>query len=284
MAKPACVPSSADEAERPAGPEPTRTLKLAGGIVRVYADAERASAAGAELLATVIRVAVAERNKAVLGLATGATPERLYAHLVSLHRAGKLSFERVVTFNLDEYYPIDPLDPQSYRSYMNRHLFGHVNLAPNHTHLFDGTVPEAFVAEHAAQFDRWIAAAGGLDVQLLGIGRNGHIGFNEPSDQSVEQALLLPSRLMELHPTTLASAARDFGSAERVPRTALTMGVAQILSARSVLVLAFGNAKAEIVGRCLSGPRSAQVPGSLLQTIAERVTWILDEPAAARLG
>ena len=116
----------------------------------------------------------------------------VYAHLVALHTAGELSFADVSTYNLDEYYPISPLDPNSYRAYMHRHLFGHVDLAPNRAHVLDGTVPEAVAAEHAAEFDRWIAADGGLDLQLLGIGRNGHIGFNEPSDLPVEEALRAP--------------------------------------------------------------------------------------------
>ena len=117
----------------------------------------------------------------------------------------------MTTYNLDEYYPISPVDPNSYRAYMHRHLFGHVDLAPNRAHVLDGTVPEAFAAEHAAEFDRWIAADGGLDLQLLGIGRNGHIGFNEPSDLPVDEALRLPTRLVDLHPVTRADAAREFG-------------------------------------------------------------------------
>ena len=148
------------------------------------------------------------RGRAVLGLATGATPVRLYASLVARHRRGELSFADAATYNLDEYYPISPFDPKSYRSYMHRHLFGHVDLAPNRAHLLDGTVPEAFVAEHAAQYDRWIAADGGLDLQLLGIGRNGHIGFNEPTDRPVAETLALPTRLVDLHPITRADAAR----------------------------------------------------------------------------
>ena len=132
------------------------------------------------------------RGKAVLGLATGATPEPVYARLVESYRSGMLSFRDVTTFNLDEYYPMGPLDPQSYRFYMNRHLFGQVDIAPNRAHVLDGTVPEEFTAEHAQQFDRWIAAEGPLDVQLLGLGRNGHIGFNEPTDLPVEQALACP--------------------------------------------------------------------------------------------
>ena len=112
-----------------------------------------------------------------------------------------LSFAGVSTFNLDEYYPMGALDPNSYRAYMDRHLFSRVDLAPNRAHVLDGTVPESFAAEHALQFDRWIESEGGLDLQLLGLGRNGHIGFNEPTRLAVDRALALPTRPVELHPT-----------------------------------------------------------------------------------
>ena len=182
------------------------------------------------------RPAQASRGRAVLGLATGSTPETVYAHLVERHRAGSLSFRNVTTYNLDEYYPISPLDPRSYRAYMHRHLFSHVDIAPDRAHVLDGTVPEAFAAAHAAEFDRWIEADGGLDLQLLGIGRNGHIGFNEPSDLTVAEALRLPTRLVELHPVTRADAAREFGGVDHVIPRALTMGVASILAARSIVI------------------------------------------------
>ena len=219
-----------------------------------------------------------------MGLATGSTPQAVYAHLVQRHRAGALSFANVSTYNLDEYYPISPLDPRSYRAYMHRHLFSHVDIAPHRAHVLDGTVPEAFAAAHAAEFDRWIEADGGLDLQLLGIGRNGHIGFNEPSDLSVAEALRLPTRLVELHPVTRADAAREFGGVDHVIPRALTMGLAPILAARSIVVLAVGAHKAEIVARALTGPMTAQLPASLLQAVAEKVTWILDEPAAQGLS
>jgi glucosamine-6-phosphate deaminase len=264
--------------------QPLRTLTLAGASIEVFASSSLASDAAAERIAAVIKSAILGRGKTVLGLATGSTPEPVYAGLVERHRSGALSFADVTTYNLDEYYPMSPLDPRSYRAYMHRHLFAHVDLLPHRAHVLDGTVPEAFAAEHAADFDRWIAADGGLDFQLLGIGRNGHIGFNEPSDLTVAQALALPTRRIQLHPTTIADAARDFGGEANVPRSALTMGVASILAARAILVLAFGPKKTEAVTRSLLGPVTASVPGSLLQTVPGKVTWMVDEAAAAELG
>jgi glucosamine-6-phosphate deaminase len=207
----------------------------------------------------------------------------VYERLVGLHRAGGLSFSEVTTFNLDEYYPIQPFDPNSYRRYMHDHLFGQVDLSPNRAHVFDGTVPEDFAAQYAAEFDHWIEHEGGLDLQLLGIGRNGHIGFNEPSGLTVEQALSLPSRLVDLHTVTIADAVKDFGDESRVIRRALTLGISTILSSRSVLVLALGASKADPVAKALTGPMAAQCPSSLLQSIPGKVTWIIDEPAASKL-
>ncbi|MBX6314990.1 MAG: glucosamine-6-phosphate deaminase [Isosphaeraceae bacterium] len=264
--------------------QPIRVLDLDGASVQVFDDPASASLAAAERLAAEIGHARARRGKAVLGLATGGTPIPVYAHLVERHRAGDLSFADCVTYNLDEYYPISPLDPNSYRAYMHRHLFGDIDLPPHRAHLLDGTVPEAFADEHAAAYERWIAADGGLDFQLLGIGRNGHIGFNEPTDLPVDRALRLPTRLVELHPTTIADAAKDFGhDPARVPRRALTVGIAPILAARSILILAFGAAKAEAVTRSLTGPMTADCPASLLQAVSGKVTWMLDEAAAREL-
>jgi glucosamine-6-phosphate deaminase len=252
--------------------------------VLVFGDSGAASRAVADLIRSIILGAAKDRGPAVLGLATGATPEKVYAHMAALCRGGELPFRNVITYNLDEYYPIQPLDPKSYRAYMHRHLFSHVDLPPNHAHMLDGTVPEEFAAEHAAQYDRWIAADGGLDLQLLGIGRNGHIGFNEPSELPVGEALRLPTRLIELHPVTRADAAREFGSIGRVIPRALTMGVATILGARTILVLATGPHKAPAVAAALDGPMTAALPASLLQSVAPKVTWILDEQAASALN
>jgi glucosamine-6-phosphate deaminase len=265
-------------------PSPVRHLERAGAAVNVFVDADTACRAAAERIATTIRQRVEARGRAVLGLATGGTPIPIYARLVSWHKAGELSFASLTTYNLDEYYPIHPSDPNSYRNYMQKHLFGHVDIAPNHAHVLDGTVPEAFADRHAAEYDRWIAAEGGLDVQFLGIGRNGHIGFNEPCDLAIEEAVALPTRVVELHPVTRADAARDFGAEENVIPRALTVGIAPILAARSVLILALGASKSDVVAAALTGPITMRLPASLLQTIPGKVTWMLDQAAAQGLS
>lgn len=264
-------------------PSPARSLDLDGTSVLIFDDSAAACLAAADQIAELVRSTVAQRGKAVLGLATGGTPVPVYKGLVEEHRAGRLSFAEVSTFNLDEYYPMSPLDPQSYRTYMHRHLFSLVDLAPNRAHVPDGTVPESALEAYGASYDRWIEAEGGLDLQLLGLGRNGHIGFNEPADLDTETALKLPTRPVSLHPTTIADAAGDFGGESLVPRRALTMGTASILSARRILVLAFGAKKAEAVAQSLTGSMTAQVPGSLLRSAGNRVTWMLDPEAASRL-
>lgn len=265
-------------------PQPTRQFESRAGAVCIFESPGQACEAAADRIAAVLLSAARASRKAVLGLATGSTPIAVYKRLVEQHRHGALSFSHVHTYNLDEFYPISPTDPNSYRAYMQRHLFDHVGIPPNQTHVLDGTVPERAVAEHCQQFERWMEADGGLDLQLLGIGRNGHIGFNEPCDLPLEEALCLRTRLVSLHPVTTADAAKDFGgSQERVPRHALTLGVAPILAARSILILALGRNKTEAVARALEGNPNAELPASLLQTVAAKVRWYLDEEAAAAL-
>ena len=262
---------------------PLRRHDFPGGTVLVYPrpDAERIAA---RQIAELIRSQTSKGARTVLGLATGSTPIVVYNHLAEWKKAGDLSFAQVTTYNLDEYYPMSPADPNSYRAFMDRHLFSRVGLPPNQTHLLDGTLSEAYTAGHARDFDRWIVEDGGLDLQLLGLGRNGHIGFNEPMDLTVEAAQNLPTRMVDLHPVTIADAVKDFGDPAAVPRRALTLGIATILAARSILVLAFGPGKAEAVARSLTGPMTAQVPGSLLQAVAPRVTWLIDPEAASLLS
>ena len=254
------------------------------GSLLICPDRASACQFAAQHIASTIHEARASRGRTVLGLATGSTPIQVYKKLIEQVQSGELSLEATSTYNLDEYYPISPLDPQSYHAFMHQHLLAHAGLPPHQTHLLDGTVPEAFVADHCAEFERWIQAEGGLDLQLLGIGRNGHIGFNEPVDMSAEAAMKLPTRMVSLHPVTIDDAKGDFGGqAELVPKRALTMGISTILAARSILILAFGAAKAPAVARAIEGPVSASLPASLLQTVAPRVTWLVDDAAAAEL-
>ncbi len=260
-----------------------RVLERAGMSVLVCPDDVSTSRLAAERLVELMQGAEARRGRAVIGLATGSTPERIYAQLVEWHRSHRLSFRHVTSYNLDEYYPISPFDPRSYRSYMHRTLFSHVDIAPDRAHVFDSTVPEEFAPAHAGEFEHWIEADGGLDVQLLGIGRNGHIAFNEPSDLTVAEALRLPARIVELHSVTRATAAADFGGLDRVIPRALTLGTAAILAARSIVIVATGFSKADVVARALQGPMNAQLPASLLQAVAQKVVWLLDDAAASKL-
>lgn len=252
----------------------------AASEVRIYRNSGDACKAAAELIVELVQ----KKNDARLGLATGSTPIPVYQELVRQHQAGSVAFSQVQTFNLDEYYPISPLSDQSYRWFMNHHLFKHINIPANQTHVLDGTVPASFADQHAVDFESWIHQAGGLDLQLLGIGRNGHIGFNEPFEASVESACNLPTRLVELHPVTRADAAPAFGGLENVPTHALTVGTRAILNARRILILAFGANKADAVKASLTGPPVSTVPASLLQMRADRVVWMLDEAAAAGLN
>ncbi len=264
---------------------PVETRAIAGATVHIFPDSEAACHAAANQIARTIHDAVASRGRAVLGLATGQTPLPVYRRLVELNRAKEVSFAKVSTYNLDEYYPMAPGDTQSYRYYMEQHLFQHVDLAVNAAHVFDGTVPASFANEYAAQVDGWIAREGGLDLQLLGIGRNGHIGFNEPSDATTDEAVKLPSRVMNLHTVTITDAAHEFGGEGDVPRQAITLGVGTILAARSILILAFGARKAEIVAQALRGPITPKVPASLLRTLPEgRVTWLVDHAAISAVA
>lgn len=261
-----------------------RPSSQTGAKLHIFDNAEQACQAAAERIAETLVKAVEQRGKAVLGLATGSTPIAVYRHLIRLHRENDLSFRDVSTYNLDEYYPIAPNDANSYRAYMQRHLFDHIDLAPNRAHVLDGTVPEAFANAHAAEFQRWLESEGGLDLQLLGIGRNGHIGFNEPTELPLDKALHLPTRLVDLHPVTITDAARDFGGESHVIRRALTLGTGPILEAREILLVALGGNKAEAVAQALNGPITPRLPASLLQTVADRVTWFLDPAAASALG
>lgn len=243
----------------------------------VFEDHDALAAAVARRIADVIRARTAGGGIAVLGLATGSTPLGVYRELVRRHREEGLSFRRVVTFNLDEYYPMDPSSRQSYHRFMHEHLFAHVDIDPANTHLPPGDVPRQQVAAAAEAYEAAIARAGGIDFQLLGIGQTGHIGFNEPGSGAGSR-----TRLVTLDAVTRRDAAADFFGEENVPREAITMGVATILAAREIAILATGEHKAAIVRRAVEGDVDLQVAATFLQQ-HPATTFFVDRAAAADL-
>ncbi len=228
-------------------------------------------------IASLVRARASEGRDAVLGLATGSTPLGVYRELIRLHREEGLDFANVITFNLDEYFPMRPGSIHSYRRYMHENLFDHVNIRPGRCHIPRGDLAEDEVDAHCADFEQRIRDAGGIDLQLLGIGRSGHIGFNEPGSGRDSR-----TRRIYLDTVTRADAAADFFGEENVPPQAITMGVATILEAREVVLLATGEHKAEIVLRAVEGEVSADVAATFLQQ-HPAATVYLDPAAAAEL-
>lgn len=237
----------------------------------------RDAAAVAEHGAGMFRRVIAGKSKAVFGLATGKTPQPLYARLAADCAAGRISFRDATTFNLDEYLGIEPGNAQSYRACMRRDLFERIDIDPANTFLpecADGEDPLAVGPRYEQQID----ACGGIDLQLLGIGANGHIGFNEPTS-----SLNSRTRIKTLTKETIEANRRHFEDAGSQPELAITMGIATIMDAREILLLATGATKAEAVRQAVEGPVTAMCPASILQ-MHERVTVLLDSAAAAALG
>jgi glucosamine-6-phosphate deaminase len=233
----------------------------------IQPTAEAATGVAARLVAGIIR----QKSNAVLGLATGSTPLLLYRKLIAM----KLDWSRVVTFNLDEYVGIPAQHPQSYHGFMWKNLFGQVNIAKRHVHIPDGLTRD--IPKFCAVYEKQIRAAGGIDLQVLGIGTDGHIGFNEPTS-----SLASRTRIKTLTRQTRRDNARFFGSEQQVPHHVITMGIGTILEARHCLLLAFGKRKARAVADAVEGPITAMNPASSLQQ-HPRVTVCLDESAASKL-
>jgi glucosamine-6-phosphate deaminase len=233
-------------------------------------------AAAASLLARIVAHDLRANPHLVLGLATGKTMEHVYRQLVRLHQTEKLDFSLCSTFNLDEYVGLFPNDPNSYRHYMEHHLFRHVNVDIRNTHLPNGLANDLDV--ECRQYEALIQRFGGIDLQLLGIGKAGHIGFNEPLS-----ALRSRTRVKALTPTTLKQNAPFFGSEEKVPRRAITMGVGTILECRRCLLLATGANKAGVIAKAVEGPITSMISATTLQ-LHPRCTVVVDEAAAGELA
>jgi glucosamine-6-phosphate deaminase len=231
----------------------------------------------AHRIAELVRARAADGRRAVIGLATGSTPIGIYRELIRLHREQALSFRNVVTFNLDEYYPMDSGSLHSYHRFMAENLFSQLDIPPDQVHLLRGDIPRDRVEDEVRCYEEAIRAAGGIDLQLLGIGRTGHIGFNEPGSGAESR-----TRLVTLDLVTRKDAAADFFGEENVPREALTMGVATILEAREIVILATGEHKAAIVRRAVEGAVDHEVAATFLQQ-HPNTTFYLDRAAAAAL-
>src|SRR6266705_215325 len=230
----------------------------------------------ASLVARVIAHDLRANPHLVLGLATGKTMETVYRHLVRMHQQEKLDFSLCSTFNLDEYVGLFPSDPNSYRHYMDQHLFRHVNVDVRNTHLPNGLATD--LDSECRRYESLIQRFGGIDLQLLGIGKAGHIGFNEPLS-----ALRSRTRVKALTPTTLKQNAPIFGGEENMPRRAMTMGVGTILECRRCLLLATGESKAEVIAQAVEGPITSMISATTLQ-LHQRCTVIVNEEAASKLA
>lgn len=244
--------------------------------VKIFPNAKIGSAFVAQEIATLIKEKIKKGENCILGLATGATPISLYTELVRLHKEEGLSFKNVITFNLDEYYPLEREAFQSYWSFMHRHLFNHIDIDPANIHMPNGALLKDETKKHCLKYEHLIDAVGGIDLQILGIGNNGHIGFNEPG-----ASIFSKTRLVSLDNVTRLANAYEFQNISRVPRMAVTMGISTILKAKKIILMAWGM-KAPIVAKSVEGNLTEQIPASILQQHND-CTFVIDENAATEL-
>ncbi len=237
----------------------------------IVKDYEELSKRAANILASQIIL----KPSSVIGLATGSTPIGTYQELVRLYKSGNIDFSEVVTFNLDEYYGLDRYDKQSYYFFMNKYLFSHINIDRKNVHIPDGKAENIYIA--CKTYEKKIKKAGGIDIQLLGIGRNGHIGFNEP-DMKFEAL----THLVNLDEDTIKANSRFFNSIEEVPKQAISMGIKTIMNSKKILLLAYGAQKNETIYNMVNGRITPELPASVLQLHPD-VTVILDKGAGSLL-
>ncbi|MCL4125899.1 UNVERIFIED_CONTAM: hypothetical protein GTU68_027576 [Idotea baltica] len=243
----------------------------------VYENSTTASKAVAKEIADLIKVKQSQKQPCILGLATGSSPKGLYAELVRLHKEEGLSFKNVVSFNLDEYYPMEPDSVNSYVRFMKEQLFNHVDILPENCHVPDGTLSKAEIANYCDQYESKIEALGGINLQILGIGGNGHIGFNESGSLQNSK-----TRLVALDHITRVAASGDFSGLQNTPRTAITLGVKKIMEAKRVILMAWGERKSNIIKASTESEVTSSVPASFLQE-HDNATFVLDKEAASKL-
>ena len=246
--------------------------------ITIYESDEQASINVANHIASIINNNLKLGKRTVLGLATGNTPIKVYKHLVHLHKTENLSFKNVVTFNLDEYFPMSSAHPLSYVHFMKTHLFNHIDILPEDINIPDGSLSENQVDDFCRSYEQKIDLLGGLDFQLLGVGRTGHIGFNEPGSSADSI-----TRLVALNTLTREDAISDFNGLENVPTQAISMGVRTIFKAKEIMLLAFSERKAKIIEKVIFDSISSETPGSYLQNHMN-VNYILDQKAAEFLS
>lgn len=229
-----------------------------------------------EKASQILASQIKQKPDTVLGLATGSTPVGMYHQLIKMYQNKEIDFEQVKTFNLDEYVGLDENHPQSYHAFMYQNLFDHVNVKKENIHLPDGQASN--LEQECADYEKKISEAGGIDFQVLGIGHNGHIGFNEPKTPFESQ-----THVVDLDQRTIEANSRFFDSIDQVPRKALSMGIKTIMQAKRIMLMATGADKAEIIAKALQGPVDPDVPASVLQ-LHPYLTVILDKEAASKLN
>ena len=258
----------------PGALEETRFEKIHSVI---FNDSRNASLVIAQEISSLIRNKQEKNKNCVLGLATGSSPISVYQELVRMHKEEGLSFKNVVTFNLDEYYPMSKEDINSYHYFMNIHLFDHIDIKKENIHIPDGTVKKEDINAYCDEYEKRILNEGGLDFQLLGIGRTGHIGFNEPGSNYGSL-----TRLVHLDYLTRNDARKSFFGIENVPTTAITMGIRTIRKSKRIVLMAWGNNKSLVVQKAIEGSIDSNLPASFLQN-HKNATFVLDQSASENL-
>lgn len=244
---------------------------------RIFPDFKEGSRSAGQEVANLIKQKQAEGKKCVLGMATGSTPKTLYAELIRLHKEEGLSFKNVIAFNLDEYYPIEKEALQSYHRFMRVNLFDHIDIDQANCHIPSGEWPKEKVKEYCSQYEQMIEDAGGIDLQILGIGSNGHIGFNEPGSSVYSK-----TRLVTLENSTRLANSFEFANISQVPRLAITTGISTIMKAKRILLMAWGQSKAQVIKASVEGNITESIPASILQN-HDNCLFVLDELAASEL-